>query len=135
MPEYMEWRDNHYVIKFDLVRLQKGDIETLYDVYFFNDAAVMLPDSKYELLRLLDFMNSNERYKIVLHGHTNGNAHGKIITMGPNHNFFELTTDDVEEPGSAKELSYQRALVIKEWLVSKGIAENRISIKAWWQVA
>jgi outer membrane protein OmpA-like peptidoglycan-associated protein len=131
MPEYMEWRDNHYVIKFDLVRLQKGDIETLYDVYFFNDAAIMLPESKYELLRLLEFMNSNEQYKILLHGHTNGNANGKIITMGPSQNFFELAIDDVEESGSAKELSYQRALVIKEWLVSQGIAENRIGIKAW----
>ncbi len=83
MPEYMEWRDNHYVIKFDLARLHKGDIETLYNVYFFNDAAIMIPESRYELERLLDFMNSNEKYKILLHGHTNGNSRGKIITMGP----------------------------------------------------
>ncbi|NJN28898.1 MAG: OmpA family protein [Cyclobacteriaceae bacterium] len=131
MPEYMEWRENHYVIKFDLARLHKGDIETLYNVYFFNDAAVMLPESKYELLRLLEFMNSNERYKIVLHGHTNGNARGKIITMGPSKNFFELSADVEEGSGSAKDLSYQRALIIKEWLVAQEIAEDRISIKAW----
>lgn len=131
MPSYMEWRDNHYVINFDLSRLHKGDIETLYNVYFFNDAAIMLPESKYELLRLLEFMNSNERYKIVLHGHTNGNARGKIITMGPSHNFFELSSDVVDGSGSAKELSYQRALVIKDWLVSQHIREDRIDIKAW----
>jgi outer membrane protein OmpA-like peptidoglycan-associated protein len=131
MPEYIEWRDNHYVIKFDLSRLHKGDIETLYNVYFFNDAAVMLPESKYELLRLLEFMNSNERYKIVLHGHTNGNARGKIVTMGPSKNFFELSVDVEEGSGSAKDLSYQRALIIKEWLVAQQIAEDRIDIKAW----
>ena len=131
LPEYMEWRDNHYVIKFDLARLHKGDIETLYNVYFFNDAAIMIPESRYELDRLLDFMNSNERYKIMLHGHTNGNARGKLITVGPSKNFFELTSDVVNGSGSAKELSYQRALVIKQWLISQKIREDRIDIKAW----
>lgn len=131
LPEYMEWRDNHYVIKFDLARLHKGDIETLYNVYFFNDAAIMIPESRYELDRLLDFMNSNEKYKIMLHGHTNGNSRGKIITVGPSKNFFELSSDVVNGSGSAKELSYQRALVIKEWLISQKISGDRIDIRAW----
>lgn len=131
LPEYIEWKDSNYIVHFDLTRLHRGDIETLYNVYFFNDAAVMLPESKYELNRLLEFMNSNARYKIMLHGHTNGNARGKIITMGPSKNFFELTNDVVDGSGSAKELSAARAQVIKDWLVSNGIADNRISIKAW----
>lgn len=131
LPEYMEWRDNHYVIKFDLARLHKGDIETLYNVYFFNDAAIMIPESRYELDRLLDFMNSNEKYKIMLHGHTNGNSRGKIITVGPSKNFFELSSDVVNGSGSAKELSYQRALVIKEWLISQKVSGDRIDIRAW----
>jgi len=131
LPEYIEWKEDKYIVQFDLSRLHRGDIETLYNVYFFNDAAVMLPESKYELNRLLEFMNSNERYKIMLHGHTNGNARGKIVTMGPSKNFFELTQDVVDGSGSAKELSEARAQVIKDWLVSNGIAANRISIKAW----
>jgi len=131
MPEYMEWRDNHYVIKFDLARLLRGDIETLYNVYFFNDAAVMMPDSKYELNRLLEMMNSNEEYKIKLHGHTNGSARGKIIKMGPNKNFFELGDDVIEASGTAKELSNQRAIAIKEWLVASGIKSERVEVKAW----
>lgn len=131
LPEYIEWRENHYIVKFDLARLQRGDIETLYNVYFFNDAAVMMPDSKYELDRLLEFMNSNSAYKIVLHGHTNGNARGKIIKMGPSKNFFELSQDVIDGSGTAKELSNERAKTIKEWLVSKGIEANRIEVKAW----
>jgi len=131
LPDYMEWRDDHYVIKFDLARLHRGDIETLYNVYFFNDAAVMLPESKYELDRLLEFMNASSKYKILLHGHTNGNARGKIITMGPSKNFFEITADVVDGSGSAKDLSYQRALVIKYWLVANNISADRIDIKAW----
>lgn len=131
LPEHIEWKDDKYIIHFDLARLHRGDIETLYNVYFFNDAAVMLPESKYELNRLLDFMNSNDRYKIMLHGHTNGNARGRIITMGPSKNFFELTKDVVDGSGSAKELSAARAQVIKDWLQANGIAGERISIKAW----
>ncbi|MBX2915756.1 MAG: OmpA family protein [Cyclobacteriaceae bacterium] len=131
LPEHIEWKDDKYIIHFDLARLHRGDIETLYNVYFYNDAAIMLPESKYELNRLLDFMNSNERYKIVLHGHTNGNARGKIITMGPSKNFFALTNDVVDGSGSAKELSQARAQVIKDWLQANGIAGARINIKAW----
>lgn len=131
LPEHIEWKDDKYIIHFDLARLHRGDIETLYNVYFFNDAAVMLPESKYELNRLLEFMNSNDRYRIMLHGHTNGNARGKIVTMGPSQNFFELSNDVVNGTGSAKELSEARAQAIKGWLVANGIADNRISIKAW----
>ena len=131
LPDYVEWNKDHYVIRFDLDRLHKGDIETLYNVYFFNDAAVMLPDSKYELNKLLDMMKGNPGYRIKLHGHTNGNGQGKIISMGPGKNFFELTPDVVTGSGSAKELSHQRAIVIKEWLVANQIAANRIETKAW----
>jgi outer membrane protein OmpA-like peptidoglycan-associated protein len=131
LPEYVEWDKDHYVIRFDLARLHKGDIETLYNVYFFNDAAVMLPDSKYELDKLLDMMKSNPGYRIKLHGHTNGHGQGKIISMGPGKNFFELTPDVITGSGSAKELSHQRAIAIKEWLVSNQIAPSRIETKAW----
>ncbi|MBL7870616.1 MAG: OmpA family protein [Cyclobacteriaceae bacterium] len=131
MPEYMEWREDHYVIKFDLDRLHRGDIATLYNVYFFNDAAVMMPESKYELKALLEMMNVNPSYRITLHGHTNGNARGKIIKMGPGRDFFELSQDVVEGSGTAKELSHERAITIKEWLVANGIAPDRIGVKAW----
>jgi outer membrane protein OmpA-like peptidoglycan-associated protein len=131
LPDYVEWDKDHYVVRFDLARLHKGDIETLYNVYFFNDAAIMLPDSRYELNKLLDMLKSNPGYRIKLHGHTNGNGQGKITSMGPSKNFFELTPDVVTGYGSAKELSHQRAVAIKEWLVANQIASSRIETKAW----
>ena len=51
--------------------------------------------------------------------------------MGPSKSFFSLANDVNDGSGSAKELSKQRALAIKEWLVSQGVAEDRIEIKAW----
>ncbi len=131
VEHFMEWAGNHYVIKFDLVRSHRGDIQTLYNVYFYNDAAIMLPESKYQLNNLLAMMNENPNYRIMLHGHTNGNSRGRIVTMGPSKSFFSLTDDVKDGTGSAKELSKERAEVIKQWLMSQGIAEDRVEIKAW----
>ncbi len=123
---------NYYMVKFDLTRMTRGDIATLYNVYFYNDAAVMMPESKYELNKLLQMLQENPKYRIMLHGHTNGNGRGKIIYVGPNKDFFNITKDDVvKESGSAKELSGARASTIKEWLVSQGINTSRIEVKAW----
>lgn len=131
LQPFIEWAGNHYMVHFDLVRYHRGDINTLFNVYFFNDAAIMLPESKYQLNSLLNMMNENKNYRIRLHGHTNGNARGTILTMGPSHEFFSLTDDIKKTIGSAKELSKQRALVIRDWLINQGIAEDRIEIKAW----
>jgi len=118
------------VINFDMVRYHKGDIAVLYNVYFYNDAAVMSPQSQFELNSLLQMMQETPGYRIKLHGHTNGNYNGKIIKMGPDKNFFSLD-GSVSAVGSAKDLSYNRAEVIKEYLVANGIAADRIEIKAW----
>jgi len=118
------------VINFDMVRYHKGDIATLYNVYFFNDAAIMRKESQFELDALLQLMQENPNYKIRLHGHTNGNYHGKIITMGESKNFFSLDGSK-SGSGSAKDLSYNRADVIKEYLISRGVDATRMEIKAW----
>ena len=128
---YVDLVGNYYMIKFDMVRYHPGDIVTLYNVYFFNDAAVMLPESKYELNNLLQMMEENPGYRIKLHGHTNGKGRGKIIAMGPSKEFFKITADAIESIGTAKELSGARAGVIKDWLVANGINESRIEVRAW----
>jgi outer membrane protein OmpA-like peptidoglycan-associated protein len=118
------------VINFDLVRYHKGDIATLFNVYFYNDAALMLPESKYELNSLLQLMNENQNYRIRLHGHTNGSYTGKILTTGENKNFFSL--DGARQGmGSAKDLSRSRAEVIREYLASNGVNPSRVEVKAW----
>jgi outer membrane protein OmpA-like peptidoglycan-associated protein len=132
LPPNVDIIGNYFMIRFDLVRLVKGDIATLFNVYFYNDAAVMIPESKYELNNLLQMMQDNPRYRVMLHGHTNGNGRGKIIYMGPDKDFFKITKEDVvKEAGSAKELSGARAQVIKDWLVAQGIDTKRIDTKAW----
>jgi outer membrane protein OmpA-like peptidoglycan-associated protein len=99
-------------------------------VTFYNDAAIMLPDSREELTGLLDMMRENPNYKIRLHGHTNGNYNGKIIKIGDNKNFFSLDGSK-STMGTAKDLSYERAEVIKEYLVANGIDGTRMEVKGW----
>ncbi|HEU5148592.1 MAG TPA: OmpA family protein [Chryseosolibacter sp.] len=118
------------VVPFELVRLQKGDIAIMYNVFFFKDAAVMRPESRYEVNNLLELLEENPSYKIVIHGHTNGNASGKIIRMEKPGNFYSLSGTK-QGFGSAKQLSEERALVIREFLISSGISADRMQVKAW----
>jgi len=119
------------VIPFELERMKKGDIAVMYNVYFFKDAAVMRPESRYEVNSLLEMLNENPKYRIMIHGHTNGNAAGKIIAMNKDtQNFFSLT-DTKEGFGSAKELSEQRATLIRDYMVNNGIDTKRMELKAW----
>lgn len=119
------------VYHFPLVRYHKGDIATMFNVYFFKDAAIMRPESKYELHSLLEMMQENPNFEIKIHGHINGKSPGRIVTAGEDHEFFALTEDDKEGFGSAKKLSKERALVIKNYLINNGIESNRMEIKAW----
>lgn len=123
--------DNVITVPFELARLQKGDKAIMFNVYFYKDAAVMRPESRYEVNSLLEMMNENPDYKIMIHGHTNGNAAGKIIEMGNSKNFFQLNTDNKEGRGSAKKLSEERALLLKQFLIENKVNADRIQVKAW----
>lgn len=119
------------VANFELVQYEKGDIRTLYNIYFYNDAAVMMPESKFELNSLLQMMKDNPTFKIRLHGHTNGHYSGKIIKRGSSGDFFSIAQDAVSTVGTAKQLSEARAEIIKAYLVENGVDDSRVEVKAW----
>jgi outer membrane protein OmpA-like peptidoglycan-associated protein len=119
------------VINFDLIKYIKGDVRTLYDVYFYNDATTMMSESKYELTLLQTMMTENPNYRIRLHGHSNGNSHGKILARSDQDDFFAMPKNLNAHMGSAKKLSLMRAETIREYLISKGVDGNRIEIKGW----
>ena len=119
-------------IKFTLARHKVGEVLTMYNVYFYNNAAIMKPESKFELNSLLNMLQENEKLQIKIHGHTNGNAAGKIIKLQPDdNNFFAITPNNIEGFGSAKELSKERAFTIARWLIDQGIDGKRMDVKGW----
>lgn len=120
------------IVNFELQRFKKGDVLVMYNVYFYIDAAIMKPESIYELNSFLDMLRENEKLKVRIHGHTNGNSHGKIISLNKeDKNFFSLDAEHHESTGSAKKLSLQRAYTIQHWLIDQGIKEDRMEIKGW----
>lgn len=123
--------DGNTIVPFELVRLKKGDFAIMYNVFYFRDAAIMRPESKFEVNTLVELMRENPNCVIRLHGHTNGNHAGKIIYWGDGTNdLFSLDGSRVSY-GSAKELSGARASAIQAYLISQGIDPSRCSVKAW----
>lgn len=128
--EGIEMNGDQAVVKFELTRLKKGDISVMYNVYFYKDAGIMRPESRYEVNSLVEMMKGNPKYKIKIHGHTNGNAAGKVISLGDSKDYFSLNGTK-EGFGSAKKLSLERSEVIRDFMVSEGIDSKRMQIKAW----
>src|ERR1051325_992174 len=122
--------NNRIIVPFHLVRLKKGDIAILYNVFFYKDAAIMRPESQFDLDGVLNMMNENPTYKIRIHGHTNGNASGRLLEAGDAGNYFTLTGAK-EGSGSAKKLSQKRADAIRDYLVKQGVDPTRLLTKAW----
>jgi outer membrane protein OmpA-like peptidoglycan-associated protein len=127
----VEIQDSTIIVPFQLMRLQKGDVAVMYDVYFFKDAAIMRPESRYEVGSLVEMMKENPKYKIKIHGHTNGGASGKIITMEEGSTEYFSLNKTKEGFGSAKKLSKRRAEILRTFLINNGIEENRLVVKAW----
>lgn len=124
-------QDGNVIVTFEMVRLKQGDKVVMYNVYFFNHAAIMRPESSFEVNELLKMMKEKPTTKIRIHGHTNGNDFGKIITLGKSKDFFSLSPDNTEDKGSATKLSEERARIIQSYLVNEGIDIKRMDLKAW----
>ncbi len=122
---------SYFQFKFPMRKMLRGQQVVFSKVTFFNDAAIMTPASKDQLLVLLEMLQENPSLRIRINGHTNGNDRGKIIYVGPSKNFFGLAADRIEKSGSSKDLSTARAQVIKDWLVTQGISEDRVGVIGW----
>jgi outer membrane protein OmpA-like peptidoglycan-associated protein/LysM repeat protein len=119
--------DDTIVINFELRRLEKGDVAVAYNIFFYDDASVMLPKSTYELDQLLELMKENNKIKIKIHGHTNTSKLGRILYLEKgDQTFFRLTGKNKETYGPARLLSKKRAETIKWYLESKKITDDRI---------
>jgi outer membrane protein OmpA-like peptidoglycan-associated protein len=130
--EFLHFKGDTLIADFPLRRYDQGEIATMYNVFFFKDASIMKPISKFELNSLVDMLKENDDLKIKIHGHTNGSARGKIITAPKgSEKFFTLNQEVVEDYGSAKDLSLRRAEIIKNYLVSYGLNANRMQVIGW----
>jgi len=85
-------------------KVKKGDIFVMEHIYFDLNAAEIKPEAYQDLILLRNFLNKNKRTSIEIGGHTD-NTGGSDL----NH-----------------KLSQRRANAIRDYLISKGIKQERI---------
>jgi outer membrane protein OmpA-like peptidoglycan-associated protein len=91
---------------FELDSVQTGKKLTVFNIYFEPNSSGILPASRNELDRLVAFLSREPRYLRVV-GHTNNNAFAEARFL--------------------QQLSFNRAVAVKRFLVNKGVDEKRIS--------
>lgn len=92
-----------------LNRLETGFKTVLRNIYFDFNMAQIKPASNVELQKIVKLMNENPKIKIQLNGHT----------------------DNIGKPEYNKNLSQMRVDAVVEYLVSKGINQNRLIAKGF----
>ena len=113
-------------------KAETGDIIIFNNLLFHRNAAILQQSSESDLNKLLSIMRDNSHIKIRIHGHTNGDFRGEIITMGKkNKNYFQTNSKNDYVNGDAVLLSVERAKIISRYLNEKGILPDRIEIKGW----
>jgi outer membrane protein OmpA-like peptidoglycan-associated protein len=118
------------VIPIELSKVRRGDYIDFNNVRFFRNSSILDPAAQNELDGLVDLMKESTGYKIRVHGHCNGTNDKEGSILGSSTNYFAL------DPGknkigkfSAKELTNERAEIVKAYLVSQGIEASRIDTK------
>lgn len=96
-------------LNFSLHPIEIGETINLKSVLFERSKPVLLTSSYDELDMVADFMKENSRIEILLSGHTDNQGRHDLNMK----------------------LSRERVNVVKEYLVKKGISENRITSKGF----
>ena len=89
--------------------IESGERIALRNVFFETGRWEILPESEYELAKVVDLLTKNPTLKIELGGHT----------------------DNVGRPEANQRLSEQRAKTVYDYLINKGIPSDRLSYKGY----
>lgn len=92
---------------FLLQKPQTGSKLVLYQIHFFPNKDKILPSSEAELDRLTAFLKQHPKWDIKITGHTNNNVFASTRYL--------------------QQLSFSRAIAVKNTLMQHGIPEKRIS--------
>lgn len=100
---------NAYVIHVKMQRAVKGNKVVLRNIFFDSNKYELKPESFLELDKLIMFLNANSSVSIELEGHT----------------------DNVGDQVSNQQLSENRAKLVYQYLLNKGIDPKRLSYKGY----
>ena len=92
-----------------MTELTPGDVLVLQNIQFEFNSSALTEDSQSGIQMLADFLGRNPELRVELAGHT----------------------DDVGNAAYNQKLSSERAEVVREALVAKGIDPNRLTAKGY----
>jgi outer membrane protein OmpA-like peptidoglycan-associated protein len=134
LAHHISREDGKLKVELPMIKMEPGDIQVLYNTYFYGNSSVMREHSRYELQQLYDFLQEDENVRIKLHGHTNGNYRGKVYIFDEKaRNYFDImrTREYTKRGVSSRKLSAYRAETIRSYLITRGIAPERIETEGW----
>lgn len=102
-----EWKP--VTVDIALHPIESGERIALRNVFFETGRWEIVKGSEYELNKVAELLNQNPTLRIELGGHT----------------------DNVGRPEANQKLSEQRAKAVYDYLISKGIATNRLTYKGY----
>jgi outer membrane protein OmpA-like peptidoglycan-associated protein len=97
------------VVDIALHPIESGERIALRNVFFETGRWQILPESEYELTKVVDLLTKNPTLRIELGGHT----------------------DNVGRPEANQRLSEQRAKAVYDYLINKGISSDRLNYKGY----
>ncbi len=109
LPEEVRSDSANYLSTVDVVELAPGDAVVLQNIQFEFNSSALTEDSKAGIEMLAAFLERNPDLKVELAGHT----------------------DDVGNVNYNLKLSSERAAVVRNALIEKGIDENRLTAKGY----
>ncbi len=104
-----EVRNGTDPLRADVLRLEEGKKIALEGINFRTNRADILPESEEILMKAYNTMRTNPDIRVEIAGHT----------------------DDVGKDQANMTLSDRRANAVRQWLIDKGIAANRIVAKGY----
>lgn len=121
--------EGELIIPLSLERAKRGDYIEFSNVAFYRNSVVMQPQSQLELDGLADLMKEHTGYHVRIHGHCNGTEERDMIALGTSTKYFEADVTNLKQRGSAKELTELRAEAVRRYLVTQGVAVERMLTK------
>jgi outer membrane protein OmpA-like peptidoglycan-associated protein len=102
-----------------------GENFVMKTIYFYPNTYALKKEASPELQKLLKLMQENDQMRIEIQGHTNGD--NRISK----NKAYSKRGEEWNFRGTSRKLSEKRAQTIRQFLITNGIAEDRIEAKGY----
>jgi outer membrane protein OmpA-like peptidoglycan-associated protein len=132
-PDIKQNSDGVWEVRFTLPKLKADEVVLLYHHMFYPDAAIFESAAKKQMEALVGLLRGNPATRIVINSHCNLSEKRTIRVPASGRSPFDLD-ESVEKSASDKQLTKERAEVLRDYLAEQGIEPNRVSMFGWGSV-